>query len=58
MARQRYKEAAEKAKIELSSSVETVISLPFIGMNANGQINFEATLTRAKFEELTRDSLN
>ena len=58
MARQRYKEAAEKAKIELSSSVETVISLPFIGMNANGPINFEATLTRAKFEELTRDLLN
>ena len=58
MARQRFKEAAEKAKIELSSSVETVISLPFIGMNANGPINFEATLTRAKFEELTRDLLN
>ena len=58
MARQRYKEAAEKAKIELSSSIETVISLPFIGMNANGPINFEATLTRAKFEELTRDLLN
>ena len=58
MARQRYKEAAEKAKIELSSSIETVISLPFIGMNANGPINFEATLTRAKFEELTKDLLN
>lgn len=57
MARQRYKDAAEKAKIELSSSVETTISLPFIGMNANGPINFETTLTRAKFEELTRDLL-
>ncbi|MBO8461309.1 MAG: molecular chaperone DnaK [Firmicutes bacterium] len=57
MAQQRYKDAAEKAKIELSSSVETTISLPFIGMNANGPINFEATLTRAKFEELTKDLL-
>lgn len=57
MALQRYKDAAEKAKIELSSSVETTISLPFIGMNANGPINFETTLTRAKFEELTKDLL-
>lgn len=57
MAQQRYKDAAEKAKIELSSSVETTISLPFIGMNANGPINFEETLTRAKFEELTKDLL-
>ena len=57
MAQQRYKDAAEKAKIELSSSVETTISLPFIGMNASGPINFEATLTRAKFEELTKDLL-
>jgi len=50
---QRIKEAAEKAKIELSSSLETVISLPFISMNANGPVNFESTLSRAKFQSLT-----
>lgn len=57
MAQQRFKEAAEKAKIELSGQLETTISLPFIGMNANGPINFETTITRAKFQELTRDLL-
>lgn len=57
MAKQRFLDAAERAKIELSSSVETVISLPFIGMGANGPINFEATLTRAKFQDLTRHLL-
>ena len=54
---QRIKEAAEKAKIELSSSLETVISLPFISMTANGPVNFETTLTRAKFQDLTRHLL-
>ena len=54
---QRIKEAAEKAKIELSASLQTVISLPFISMNANGPVNFETTLTRAKFQELTRHLL-
>ena len=50
---QRIKEAAEKAKIELSSSLETVISLPFINMTAAGPVNFETTLSRAKFQQLT-----
>ena len=57
MARQRFVDAAERAKIELSSSLETTISLPLIGMSANGPINFETTLTRAKFQELTRPLL-
>jgi len=57
MALQRFKDAAEKAKIELSSSLSTTISLPFIGMSAAGPINFETTLTRAKFQELTRHLL-
>lgn len=57
MARQRFVDAAERAKIELSSSLETTISLPFIGMSANGPINFETTLSRAKFQELTRPLL-
>ncbi len=57
MALQRFKEAAEKAKIELSGQLETTISLPFIGMTSEGPINFETTITRAKFQELTRDLL-
>ena len=57
MARQRFLDAAEKAKIELSSSLQTTISLPFIGMSSNGPINFETTLTRAKFQDLTRSLL-
>lgn len=57
MARQRFIDAAERAKIELSSSVTTTISLPFIGMSASGPINFETELTRAKFQELTRPLL-
>lgn len=57
MALQRFKDAAEKAKIELSSSLETTISLPFIGMSNSGPINFETTLTRAKFQELTKHLL-
>ncbi|MBO5578578.1 MAG: molecular chaperone DnaK [Bacilli bacterium] len=55
---QRIREAAEKAKIELSSSLETIVSLPFISMTANGPVNFETTLTRAKFQDLTRHLLN
>ena len=54
---QRIREAAEKAKIELSSSLETVVSLPFISMTAAGPVNFETTLTRAKFQDLTRHLL-
>lgn len=57
MARQRFLDAAEKAKIELSSSLETTISLPFIGMGANGPINYEGKITRAKFQDLTRNLL-
>ena len=57
MARQRFVDAAERAKIELSSSLETTISLPFIGMSSSGPINFETTLTRAKFQDLTRPLL-
>ena len=58
MALQRYKDAAEKAKIELSSSFETTISLPFIGMGSNGPISFEKKLSRAQFEEMTRHLLD
>ncbi|MCQ2802135.1 MAG: molecular chaperone DnaK [Bacilli bacterium] len=54
---QRIKEAAEKAKIELSSSLETVVSLPFISMTSAGPVNFEMTLTRAKFQDITRHLL-
>ena len=54
---QRIRESAEKAKIELSSSLETVVSLPFISMTASGPVNFETTLTRAKFQDLTRHLL-
>ncbi len=57
MARQRFVDEAERAKIELSSSVETTISLPFIGAGPNGPINFETKLTRAKFQDLTRPLL-
>ena len=55
MALQRLKEAAEKAKIELSGMTTTQISLPFITADATGPKHFEATLTRAKFDELTHD---
>lgn len=57
MASQRLKEEAEKAKIALSSQLKTTVSLPFIAMTANGPVNFEMDITRAKFEELTRDLL-
>jgi len=55
MAHQRLKEAAEKAKIELSSMLSTNINLPFITADASGPKHLDMTLTRAKFEELTRD---
>jgi molecular chaperone DnaK len=55
MAMQRIKEAAEKAKKELSSATTTNINLPFISMNESGPLHFDMTLTRAKFEELTSD---
>jgi molecular chaperone DnaK len=58
MAAQRLREAAEKAKVELSSMAETSISLPFITADQNGPKHLEMTLTRAKFEELTRDLLD
>lgn len=55
MALQRLKEAAEKAKIELSSSTQTIINLPFITADATGPKHIDMTLTRAKFNELTSD---
>ena len=55
MALQRLKEAAEKAKIELSGMTQTAINLPFITADANGPKHLDMTLTRAKFDELTAD---
>ncbi|WP_281521048.1 molecular chaperone DnaK, partial [Veillonella seminalis] len=55
MADQRLKEAAEKAKIELSGVMSTNINLPFITADATGPKHLDLTLTRAKFEELTHD---
>jgi len=55
MALQRLKEAAEKAKKELSSATTTNINLPFISMNSDGPLHFDMNLTRAKFDELTHD---
>ncbi|MFN8027366.1 MAG: molecular chaperone DnaK [Acidimicrobiia bacterium] len=57
MAVQRLKEAAEKAKIELSSLQETNINLPFITATAEGPLHLDLTLSRAKFQELTADLL-
>lgn len=57
-AMQRLKEAAEKAKCELSSVVETTINLPFITADANGPKHLDIALTRSKFEELTQDLLD
>ncbi|MGQ9524569.1 MAG: molecular chaperone DnaK [Armatimonadota bacterium] len=54
-AMQRLREAAEKAKIELSTLMQTNINLPFITATAEGPQHLDMTLTRAKFEELTRD---
>ena len=55
MALQRLKEAAEKAKIELSSSTQTNINLPFITADSTGPKHIDMTLTRAKFNEITHD---
>jgi len=54
---QRLKEAAEKAKIELSSATQTTINLPFITMDANGPKHLVLDVTRAKFQEITHDLL-
>ncbi|GAA2424054.1 molecular chaperone DnaK [Streptomyces glaucus] len=58
MAVQRLREAAEKAKIELSSSSETTINLPYITASAQGPLHLEEKLTRAQFQELTADLLD
>ena len=55
MAMQRLKEAAEKAKIELSSMVQTNVNLPFITADSSGPKHLDMTITRAKFEELIHD---
>jgi molecular chaperone DnaK len=55
---QRIKEAAEKAKCELSTVIETTINLPFITADANGPKHLDLSLTRAKFEDLSRDLLD
>jgi molecular chaperone DnaK len=55
MAVQRFKDEAEKAKINLSSQVETEINLPFIAMNENGPVNFSTKLSRSEFEKMTKD---
>ena len=55
MATQRLKEAAEKAKIELSQVQQTQINLPFITANANGPLHLDESLSRAKFQEMTSD---
>ena len=54
-AMQRVMEAAEQAKKELSASASTTISLPYLAQSKDGMVHFECTLTRAKFDELTRD---
>jgi len=54
MALQRMKEAAEKAKKDLSSMVQAHISLPFISANSSGPLHFETDLTRAKFDQMTK----
>lgn len=54
MALQRMKEAAEKAKKDLSSTLQTHISLPFISANSSGPLHFEADLTRANFDKMTK----
>ena len=55
---QRLKEAAEAAKIELSSALSTHVFLPFIAVTQDGPIHLDLTLTRAKFEEVTRETLH
>jgi molecular chaperone DnaK len=58
MALQRLKEAAEKAKIELSSAQQTTINLPFITATSEGPLHLELELSRSKFQELTADLLD
>ena len=58
MAMQRLKEAAEKAKIELSSTQSTQVNLPFITATSSGPLHLDYTLTRAKFQEMTADLLD
>jgi molecular chaperone DnaK len=58
MATQRLKEAAEKAKIELSQVTEAHVNLPFITATADGPLHLELTLSRAKFQDMTRDLLD
>ena len=58
MAMQRLREAAEKAKVELSSMMETTLSLPFITANQTGPKHLEMKLSRSKFEEMTGDLLD
>ncbi|MER7764906.1 molecular chaperone DnaK [Streptomyces sp. NPDC097619] len=58
MALQRLREAAEKAKIELSSSTETSINLPYITASAEGPLHLDEKLTRAQFQQLTSDLLD
>jgi len=57
MATQRLKEAAEKAKIELSNLQETSVNLPFITATADGPLHLDMSLTRSRFQEMTRDLL-
>ena len=58
MARQRLQEAAERAKIELSSAQETSINLPYITAGADGALHLDAKLTRAEFQRMTQDLLD
>lgn len=58
MAMQRLKEAAEKAKMELSSTTQTNINLPFISAGESGPLHLDYTLTRAEFERITKDLLD
>ncbi|CAB4847253.1 unannotated protein [freshwater metagenome] len=58
MALQRLREAAEKAKIELSSSMQTSINLPYITASADGPLHLDESLSRAQFEKLTSDLLD
>jgi molecular chaperone DnaK len=58
MAMQRLREGAEKAKIELSSSMQTSINLPYITASAEGPLHLDESLSRAQFEQMTRDLLD
>ena len=57
MALQRLKDAAEKAKIDLSGQMTTTVSLPFLAMNKDGPVNVEVEISRAEFERMTQDLL-